>query len=278
MRYSSVDFYPHLPVTTLAPSWIQQNATTRLSEKWQKALVSFFVRKAHSVKEAQLIGSGFLYMLGGVQPCIFTASHVVNELLQGDTPFFSINGEKFRFRNLEYYHNEQQDYAVIPFSQEMLAAERGYTLFRGEERALLRKTSSFVIMGYPSNRNRLHVDRNNDGLYLQNITFHHFSYDTDSEDIYFAFDPKAKKSGFTYEQASSRTSLSSLAGMSGSVIAQIMEHQITGDFTLRAVGIFKEQPKKRQGKDKFLVGCTLIQFADEVNDLIRLRTIMRSEA
>ncbi|MDC9623086.1 serine protease [Xenorhabdus sp. XENO-7] len=269
MLISSYDFYPYYSVTKHVTSWIEQNGTTQLFKKWQKSLVSFFVKKEHSMKSALLIGTGFLYMLDGKYPCIVTAAHVVHELRKSSLPFFSINGEKYIFHKLNVEYNDEQDYAIIPFSEEMTAIQKSWLFLSSDERPLMNKTSSFVIMGYPSTRNELHVDKNK-GLSPHNITFHSFKYNEENEDIYFWYDSKVKNRNIIFEEKSYFKSMSSLEGMSGSVIAQIMEHKITGDFTLRAVGIFKEFHSKQI--DKYLVGCTFVPFADEINTYIRKYT------
>ncbi|WP_416777796.1 serine protease [Xenorhabdus budapestensis] len=267
MLLSSYDFYPYLPVVKHIPSWIKQNGTTQIFEKWQKAFVSFFVKDKYSMKSASLIGSGFLYMFDGKYPCIVTAAHVVHELRQSSLPFFSINGDKYLFQKLNVDYNDEQDYAVIYFPEEMISLQKSWLFFNSNERPLMNKTSSFVIMGYPASKNKLHIDRSRKGLSHYNITLHSFKYNKENEDMYFWFDEKIKNKNIIFEDKSILKSVPSLEGMSGSVIAQIMEHKITGDFTLRAVGIFKEYKHKQ--RDKYLVGCTFIPFADEVNTYIR---------
>ncbi|MBD2786544.1 trypsin-like peptidase domain-containing protein [Xenorhabdus sp. DI] len=272
MLVSSYDFYPYYPVTEHVTSWIEQNGTTQLFEKWQKSFVSFFAKDEFSMKSASLIGSGFLYLLDGKHPCIVTAAHVVHELLKSALPFFSINGDNYIFHKLNVNYNDEQDYAIIHFSEEMLALQKSWLFFSSDERPLMNKTSSFVIMGYPASKNDLHIDRNHKGLFPCNITFHSFKYNKENEDVYFWLDEKAKNKNILFEERSNLKSLPlpSWRGMSGSVIAQIMEHKITGDFTLRAVGIFKEHKNKQ--RDKYLVGCTFVPFADEVNTYIRKYT------
>ncbi|KLU14322.1 MULTISPECIES: trypsin-like peptidase domain-containing protein [Xenorhabdus] len=270
MLISSYDFYPYYPVIEHVTSWIEQNGTTQLSEKWQKSFVSFFAKDEYSMKSVSLIGSGFLYMLDGKYPCIVTAAHVVHELYKSSSPFFSINGEKYLFQKVNVDYNDKQDYAIIYFSEEMIALQNSWLFFNSDERPLVNKTSSFVIMGYPASKNKFHIDRNHKGLSSYNITFHSFQYNKENEDIYFWFDEKIKNKNIIYEDKSVLKSIPSLEGMSGSVIAQIMEHKITGDFTLRAVGIFKEY--KHAQRDKYLVGCTFVPFADEVNTYIRKYT------
>ncbi|MGJ0624647.1 serine protease [Xenorhabdus bovienii] len=270
MLISSYDFYPYYPVIEHVTSWIEQKGTTQLSKKWQKSFVSFFAKDEHSTKRASLIGSGFLYMLDGKYPCIVTAAHVVHDLYKSSSPFFSINGDIYPFQKVNVSYNDKQDYAIISFSEEMIALEKNWIFFNSYERPLVNKTSSFVIMGYPASKNKLHVDRSHKGLSFCNITLHSFQYNKENEDIYFWFDEKIKNKNIIFEDESILKSIPSLQGMSGSVIAQIMEHKITGDFTLRAVGIFKEY--KRTQRDKYLVGCTFVPFADEINTYIRKYT------
>lgn len=53
--------------------------------------------------------------------------------------------------------------------------------------------------------------------------------------------------------------------MSGSVIAQLIINKLDGGVSLKAIGIFKEHRPKR---GNFLVGSTLIDFADNLNSYL----------
>lgn len=263
-----IDFtiiYPYLPVGAFVLDWIEKNKTSELALEWRSALVSFFVTKEFNPQEAFLVGSGFLFLCDGKIPCILTASHVIADMRKSDFSFISIEGVKFPFEHLEIMFNDKQDYALIPLSEKISEGIPNSKLFTSKADENEIKTSSFVIMGYPAKHNKLHKQWPAKGLHPFNITFHCFYYERETEDIFFHFVPAGKNKNITFERASAITSIPSLAGMSGAVIAQIVMHRISGQFSLRAVGIFKEHRAKR---GNYLVGATFIDFADEVNALI----------
>lgn len=86
--------YQYPPIKAFVPNWIEKSLTLTLVLDWRSALVSFFVKKELSTQEAVLVGSGFLYLLGGKVPCIMTASHVITEMRKSDFHFISIDGVK----------------------------------------------------------------------------------------------------------------------------------------------------------------------------------------
>lgn len=266
MLTDSTLIYPYLPVLAFDPNWIEENKTSALMLKWRCALVSFFATKKFHPQEVFLIGSGFLYLCGGQMPCIMTASHVIVEMRKSDLSFISINGVKFRFENLEVLFNDEQDYAVIPLPERIVMAIPNSKVFTSIYHGTEIKTSSFVIIGYPAKHNNLHRLRPDKGLTPFNLTFHRFQYERETEDIFFHFLPEGKKKNIIFEKSSTTTSIPSLAGMSGGIIAQIVMHRTSGEFSLLAVGIFKEHRPKR---GNYLVGATFIDFADEINALIK---------
>lgn len=258
--------YPYLPIEAFVPNWIQKNLTSTLVLDWRSALVSFFVKKEFSTQEAVLIGSGFLYLLDGKVPCIMTAAHVITEMRKSDLPFISIDGVKFLFENLEILFNNEQDYAVIPLPEKFAMNIPNSKVFTSVDNSAEKKTSSFVIIGYPAKHNKLHKLRPDRGLTPFALTFHNFHYDRLTEDIFFHFIPEGKKKNITFEPVSCTTSTPSLAGMSGGVIAQIMMNSDDKRYSLRAVGLFKEHRAKR---GNFLVGATFIDFSNEFNRLLK---------
>lgn len=258
--------YPYLPVGVFVPDWIEKNKTSAIALDWRSALVSFFVKKEFNTQEAFLVGSGFLYLCDGKMPCIVTASHVIVEIRKSDLSFISIDGVKFLFENQEVFFNDEQDYAVIPLSEKITMGIPNSKIFTSTHDSSEMKTSSFIIMGYPARHNSLHRLRPNKGLTPFNITFHHFHYERETEDIFFHFVPDGKMKNITFEKISSTTSVPSLVGMSGGVIAQIVMNRTNGQLSLLAVGIFKEHRVKR---GNYLVGATFIDFSDEVNALIK---------
>ncbi|WP_427003713.1 hypothetical protein [Pantoea eucrina] len=75
----------------------------------------------------------------------------------------------------------------------------------------------------------------------------------------------AKKKNICFEDASTNKTVTSLAGMSGGVIAQLIINKLDGGVSLKAIGIFKEHRPKR---GNFLVGSTFIDFSDDLNSYL----------
>lgn len=258
--------YPYQSIEAFVPNWLEKNLTSTLVLDWRSALVSFFVKKEFSAQEAVLVGSGFLYLLDGKVPCIVTASHVITEMRKSDLPFISIDGVKFLFENLEILFNNEQDYAVIPLPEKIAMDIPHSKLFTCIHNTREIKTSTFVIIGYPAKHNKLHRLRPDRGLTPFALTFHNFQYERETEDIFFHFITNGKRKNITFEPISCTTSIPSLAGMSGGVIAQIVMSSNVERYSLRAVGSFKEHRTKR---GNFLVGTTFIDFSNELNDLFK---------
>ena len=167
--------YPHFSIIHYSPTWIDESSTTELALEWQSSLVSFFITQPHRKQEAFLNGSGFIYLLGDHIPCIVTASHVIKEMQKSELSFISIDGNKFKFEHLEVFFNDEQDYAIIPMSEEIMKAIPNSVLFDTKvNNDFFEKTSSFVIMGYPSKVNKLHKMHPEKGLSPFNINFHNF--------------------------------------------------------------------------------------------------------
>jgi len=258
--------YPHFSIIHYSPTWIDESKTTELALEWQSSLVSFFITQPHRKQEAFLIGSGFIYLLGDHIPCIVTASHVIKEMQKSELSFMSIDGNKFKFEHLEVFFNDEQDYAIIPMSEKIMEAIPNSVLFDTKvNNDFFEKTSSFLIMGYPSKVNKLHKMHPEKGLSPFNINFHNFFYERKAEDIYFHFIAGGKEKNICFEGASTNKTVTSLAGMSGSVIAQLIINKLDGGVSLKAIGIFKEHRPKR---GNFLVGSTFIDFADNLNSYL----------
>jgi hypothetical protein len=257
--------YPHPSILDEFPFGIQDDVVSKLTEKWRPAMVSFHVNKPHSDKDLLMVGSGFLLDMFGT-PFIATASHVLMQVREANLRIIIVGGQKYRFEKVEAYHNEEQDYAMINPPEEMLKSNRPFSFFKLAPRPELSATSSFIIMGYPSSRNKFHKDKEWKGLSCFSVAFHSFKYDTDNEDLIFHYHSKnAKKGlGITFEPSSSFNSVPELEGMSGGCIVQIMINSETDELTLKPVGIFKEHKKKLN----YLVGCTFIPFADELNQTL----------
>jgi hypothetical protein len=262
-------FYPFPSITDLFPDGIEKNIVTKLTSPWKRALVTFLVPKSNSTKELLTVGSGFLKLIEG-HPFIFTAGHVVREVMELDQRYFMVDGELYPFEKTDIHLNDIQDYAAIELPKKMLDSEKGYIFFSNRSRSELRPTSSMIIAGFPATKNKFHKDKENKGLNQLNFVFHHFEYNSLNEELHFPFDSRpGKGTPITTEPESSFETLPSLAGMSGAPVLQVMDNTDTGALTLRAIGIFKEHRTK---SEKCLVASTFIQFADEINKILKIES------
>lgn len=266
MLIESVEFYNDFhEVGLVIGNYIKKSITDKLTKKWGEAIVAFYTLKENSKKEYVLIGSGFIFKRGE-SFYVMTASHVILDPIQNKKEIFVVIGEQIYSLKTEVYYNTEQDYAYFELPKE--AKDKEYIYFDSDraKREQLNKTSSFVIIGYPSTKNTYHKDKNFKGLQMIGLTLHNFSFDTKSEDIYFSFDLKGNH---IFEPSSKNKSLPKLNGMSGSIIAQIVINQHNG-ITLIPIGVFKEY--RHQQQQKYLVGCTFKDFADEIITCIKNKT------
>lgn len=261
--------YPFPPITHLFPHGIEENIITRLTAPWERALVSFHVPKPYSTKELLTVGSGFIILIDD-HPLIFTASHVVRDIVNFDARYIMIDGDLYPLENTHVLLNDTQDYAAIPLPKKILTSEKSFIFFNNQARPELKPTSSMILVGFPASKNQLHKDKEKKGLSRLNFAFHHFQYNTLNEELHFPFDSRlGKGTPIDVEPESHYNSLPSLSGMSGAPVLQIMENLDTDALTLRVIGIFKEHRTKN---DKCLVANTLIQFADEVNKIFNIES------
>ncbi|WP_145530125.1 serine protease [Yersinia alsatica] len=234
---------------------------TEIARKWNGVLVSFHARKPFSDNEVLTVGTGFLIKIGNVYTLV-TASHTITELLQFDAYFMRYKGENYSLNNLNIGHNAIQDYAFISIPEKM--SNISLTYLPLDKRQDFIPTSTFMIFGFPTTKNKIDLRKIDNIQTCVNIVSHDFEYDTDTEDIHFPFNEKNKN--YFFEPESDRRNLMSLRGMSGCPVTQILINENSGVITLRAIGIFKEQKNKREKK---LVACTFTKFADELNSIIQ---------
>ncbi|MCM7771867.1 serine protease [Enterobacter asburiae] len=268
MLISSV-YYPYPSINDLFPNGLKESIVTQLTAPWERALVSFHAPKSNSTKELLTVGSGFLKLIEG-HPFIFTASHVVRDIVDLDERYMMIDGELYPFEKTDVFLNDTQDYAAIEMPNKTSNPERGLIFFNNRPRPELSPTSSMIIAGFPASKNKFHKDKKYEGMSRLNFAFHHFQYNSLNEELHFPFDSRPGKGTPIYiEPESHYNSLPSLSGMSGAPVLQIMDNLETGSLTLRAVGIFKEHRAKTE---KCLVANTFIQFADEVNKIFTIKS------
>lgn len=262
--------YPFKTLIQEIPETIQKNLATKIAKKNIRSAVAFFTPKENSTQELLMRGSGFLMDFEDLGICIVTASHVITQIMHDDFRMIIVNGGQYLLRNVNVFHQEDQDYAVIEPPEGLREDQRKFSYFTSVYRPELTPLKSFMIIGFPAKGNSIHKGKKWEGLENFNLVFHNFAYDTETEDIYFEFDlrPGKKGSPRTFEPDSKSSSLPSLAGMSGSAIVQIMFNYATDTISLRPIGIFKEV---KQAKDKYLIGCTFKHFGDEINNLITIQ-------
>ncbi|EEX2836900.1 trypsin-like peptidase domain-containing protein [Escherichia albertii] len=262
-------FYPYPSILDLFSNAVDMNIITQLTNKWERAFVSFHAPKTNSKRELLTVGSGFLMMLNGT-PFIATASHVINEIKDLEVRYITIENQLYPLEKTAVHMDEEQDYAFIELPQTILLFEKGFIFFSNVVRNDLRPTSTMIISGFPSTKNKLHKSKPNAEFRRLNLVFHNFEYNTSNEELHFLFDSRpGKGTPVTMEPTSTLTSLPSLAGMSGAPILQVMENIDTDELTLRVVGIFKEHRSKTE---KCLVASTFIQFAEEINKIFRIES------
>ncbi|MDM2848775.1 serine protease [Citrobacter sp. Cpo074] len=261
--------YPYPSILELYPYGIDDNLASQLTEKWERAFVSFHAPKPNSRKETLTMGSGFLMLLGG-NPFIVTASHVIDDLKDLDSRYFRVEDKVYPFEKVSVFFNSEQDYAFIELPKEMLTSEKGFIFFTDSPRTDLIPTSSMIISGFPSSKNKIHKDRPGKVLQRFNFVHHHFEYNTLNEELHFPFDSRqGKGTPVRTEPASTFSSVPLLEGMSGAPVLQIMQNIHTEALTLRVVGIFKEHRSKTE---KCLVASTFIHFAEETNNILDIKS------
>lgn len=262
-------YYPYPSIIDLYPDGIDDNLASNLTKKWERAFVSFHTLKPHSKKETLTVGSGFLMQINS-RPYIVTASHVVEGIKDLDSRFFRVEDQIYPFENLAVHLNSEQDYALIELPEKMLISGKGFIFFTDVPRTDISPTSSMIISGYPSTKNKFHKDRPTKGVQRFNFVHHHFEYNTQNEEIHFPFDSRpGKGTPVESEPASSFSSVPHLEGMSGAPVLQIMQNIHTDALTLRVVGIFKEHKSKNE---KCLIAATFIHFAEEMNNILNIKS------
>lgn len=268
-------YYPYPSIIDLYPDGIEDNIASQLTDKWDRAFVSFHAPKPYSKKETLTVGSGFLMLINNV-PYIVTAGHVVEGMKDLDSRYFRVERQMYPFENIAVHYNSEQDYAFIELPEAMLNSGKGFVFFSDVSRTDISPTSSMIISGYPATKNKFHKDRPNKGLQRFNFVHHYFEYNSQNEEIHFPYDSRqGKGTPVRTEPASTLTSVPYLEGMSGSPVLQIMQNIHTEALTLRVVGIFKEHRSK---SEKCLVASTFVLFAEEINSILNIKSPFEESA
>lgn len=255
--------YPFDSILDKYPDALEYNLATHLVEKWERAIIAFYIPKANSKKEFIAIGSGFLVKTNGVH-AIITANHVMEDLIKNDC-YFSLNNSLFPLRKTMFQKSNSRDYAVIMPTEEIISYDKNFISFTTDLHQDLEPTTSMIISGFPSNKNNHNINNPHKPAKIYSILFNSFEYNTDHEDIYFYFDSRKKMiRPEMFEPLSSEKSLPSLAGMSGAPVMQIMINKNTSALTTRVIGVFKEHHRK---KGKYLIASALSNFSEEITSL-----------
>jgi hypothetical protein len=235
------------------PDWPLLGMGNELVKAWSGCLLAFHEKKEFSMHEVLTIGTGFFADFHGL-PFVVTAAHVARQYNRG----FGVGVTNQRVGALlldgkPMWVEDRQDIAMVP--AEWVAQKGKISAFP----TLIRKdqipTSSFMIFGFPSTKNNIHIKRNSDRTVF-NILLNGFACDKNTGDLLFEYDPKNN----FFEPGSSLSGAPSLQGLSGSPIAQVLISE-KGQISLRAVGVFKEY-KKREGKR--LVGGSFAFLSDDM--------------
>lgn len=277
MIISSSEFYHFPSLFHLYPNADKDNIGTQIAETLCSTLVTFHVKKAFHANEIMLVGSGFLVDLGGVV-FVATASHVMDNFSEYEKNtktegLICVQGDYYRLNfDVEIFRDKQQDYAFFKVPQEIQNREC-FEYLTTKNRNSFIPTSTFMVLGYPANKNKSRREESWEMNSL-NIIFHSFDFDTQTEDIFFPFDTSRKGLAKHRVESQSTFTFSSLEGMSGCPVIQLMVKEKnypfivfekTYQFIPKAVGIFKEHKKR---PSKYLSACSFVPFADEVNSLI----------
>ncbi|MBA0218795.1 hypothetical protein H4F33_14000 [Pectobacterium brasiliense] len=255
--------YPFNSILYDFPNSHESSLGTMLIDKWQRAIIAFYVPEINSNKNFISVGSGFLIKKNGFYS-IITANHVVDELINRMC-FFSLNNSFFPLDKIIYIKSESHDYAAIMPPKALMHSEENFIAFSDELGQDYEPTMSMIVSGCPSNKNKYKLDKSGINTQIYNIFFNSFEFDSRKEDIYFNFDSRKKMIRTEmFEPLSSGKSLPSLEGMSGGPVMQILKNKNTNALTLRVVGVFKEHHRQ---KGKYLVAGAFINFSEEIKAL-----------
>ncbi len=255
--------YPFNNILHDYPDCHASSLITQLVEKWQQAIIAFYVPENNSNKNFISVGSGFLLKNNGFHS-IITANHVMDELINKEC-YFSLNNIFFPLGKVIYKKSDSHDYAAIMPPKALMCSEGNYIAFSNELSKNHEPTMSMIVSGFPSNKNKYNPDKSERNAQLYSILFNSFEFDSNREDIYFNFDSRKKMIRTEmFEPLSFGKSLPSLAGMSGGPVMQILKNKSTDALTLRVVGVFKEHHRQ---KGKYLVAGAFINFSEEIKAL-----------
>ena len=255
------------PIFEYFEDFIDKNYGNLLASISYNSLISFFKMKANSNTQFESIGTGFICELGR-ELYLVTACHVVRQIIEErNNPFYvyipGILGSKniFKFKRIikleedtsisDALVDECGDTIFIPINEEIISKDKlknnaiiPFVPFSNQDRTLT-QTSSFMIFGFPSNKNQFHKNRDKEPEFsAANLIFHKTQYDPELNTIYFFCDKKNNK------VESNSTYFPNIkdffpAGMSGSPVFQFYIMKVKNGFRvlLVLIGIFTEFKK-----------------------------------
>ena len=252
-------------------NFFDRNYGNLLASISYNSLVSFFKMKPNSNTQFESIGTGFICVLDE-ELCLMTAYHVFKQIIEEkNNPFYvyipGILGNKniFEFKKILKIQGDANyvrvdidkdgDTIFIPTNEEIVSKNKvknnsaiPFVYFSDLNKdGMLEQTSSFMIFGFPSNRNQFHKNRDKEPVFnAVNLIFHGAQYDPKLNTIYFFGDKKDSK---VESNSAYFPSVKNFipAGMSGSPVFQfyIKKTEDGPKIKLILIGIFTEFKKNK---------------------------------
>ncbi|WP_410965232.1 hypothetical protein, partial [Salmonella sp. SAL04286] len=78
-----------------------------------------------------------------------------------DDRYITIEKQLYQLKKAEIHRDKEQDYAFIELPQAILSLKKGFIFFSNIVRNDLSPTSTMIISGFPSSKNKFHKDKPN---------------------------------------------------------------------------------------------------------------------
>ena len=251
--------------------FVDSNYGNLLASISNNSLVSFFKMKPNSNTQFESIGTGFICVLDE-ELYLMTAYHVFKQIIEEkNNPFYVYipgileNKNIFEFKkilkiqeNANYTRvkiDKDGDTIFIPTNEEIVSKNKvknnsaiPYVYFSDLNKdGMLEPTSSFMISGFPSNKNQFHKNRDKEPVFnAVNLIFHGAQYEQKLNTIYFFGDKKDNKVESNSAYSPSVKNFIP-TGMSGSPVFQfyIKKTEDGPKIKLILIGIFTEFKKNK---------------------------------
>ena len=249
-----------LSIIDYIPSFIDKNGGNHYASQLFKHLVSFFKKSEHSTTKFESIGTGSVILIENSLG-ILTANHVLNQIINDRNNQYYIyisgmtNQNIFKFEEtvriidnyIQVQIDQEGDVAFISIDETKIPRERfGIELisFTPSKHITGRATSTFMMIGFPSNKNQFHKERDLEPYFnAANIITHKAKYDSTKNQLHWW----VNKKDYRVESESAyipNAKNFSPQGMSGSPLFQLY---ITESFTYKIhlvlVGVFTDYKK-----------------------------------